>query len=284
MRGCLHAGHRIYTKKAGISSKVHAILPAKRLLAEALCRPAGHLPRRQDMPTLKAWGRAAPIDAPWHETSTSWRRTGHRLSRAGHRNRQLHMYPTWHFGVDCANPATNKAVRAMVTRVLRLAEQPRGRGRVAGLVSYAKTLDEEKMAVRRLNKAALDHWSTVPLGLFMMNSAWRRNVTGISGPLPFFWGSARAFDALSCRPAMKTFLIPEVLARLRASLKGGTPKRASGFAQALLVTLPLVLGRVRWWVFATNRWARKSLHVCNAPKADASESLRPVTEGHGVIA
>ena len=56
----------------------------------------------------------------------------------------------------------------------------------------AKTLDEEKAAARRLNKAALDHVVHAPLGFFLQYQAWRKNVTGIvKGPLPFFWGVSK---------------------------------------------------------------------------------------------
>jgi peptide/nickel transport system substrate-binding protein len=52
----------------------------------------------------------------------------------------------------------------------------------------ANTFEDEKAAVRRLNKTALDHVIYAPLGLFIEHTAWRKSVTGIaSGPLPFFW-------------------------------------------------------------------------------------------------
>ena len=56
----------------------------------------------------------------------------------------------------------------------------------------AKTLEEEKGAARRLNKAALDHVVYAPLGFFLQYHAWRKNVTGIvKGPMPFFWGVSK---------------------------------------------------------------------------------------------
>ena len=56
----------------------------------------------------------------------------------------------------------------------------------------AKTLDEEKAAVRRLNKAALDQVVYAPLGVFLRHHAWRKNLTGIAqGPLPLFWGVSK---------------------------------------------------------------------------------------------
>jgi hypothetical protein len=57
----------------------------------------------------------------------------------------------------------------------------------------AKTLDEEKMAVRRLNKAAVDHVVYAPIGFYLLHQSWRRNVSGIvKGPLRFFWGVSKA--------------------------------------------------------------------------------------------
>jgi peptide/nickel transport system substrate-binding protein len=40
-----------------------------------------------------------------------------------------------------------------------------------------------------LNKAAADNAVYAPLGLYLQQQAWRRNVTGVvQGPMPFFWG------------------------------------------------------------------------------------------------
>ena len=56
----------------------------------------------------------------------------------------------------------------------------------------AKNLDEEKAAIRRLNKAALDNVVYAPTGFFLGYQAWRKNVIGVvKGPLPFFWGVAK---------------------------------------------------------------------------------------------
>ena len=57
----------------------------------------------------------------------------------------------------------------------------------------AKNLAEEKTAIGRLNKAALDHVVYVPTGFFLSYQAWRKNVSGIvKGPLPFFWNVSKA--------------------------------------------------------------------------------------------
>ena len=56
----------------------------------------------------------------------------------------------------------------------------------------AKNLDEEKAAVGRLNKAALEDVVYAPTGFFLSYTAWRKNVSGIAkGPLPFFWGVSK---------------------------------------------------------------------------------------------
>ena len=57
----------------------------------------------------------------------------------------------------------------------------------------AATLDQEKAAARRLNKAAMDHVVYAPLGWYLRHYAWRKNVTGIvPSPTPFFWGVSKA--------------------------------------------------------------------------------------------
>jgi ATP-dependent DNA ligase len=56
----------------------------------------------------------------------------------------------------------------------------------------AKTLDEEKIIARRINKAAFDNAIYAPLGVYFQQQAWRRNVTGVvQGPLPFLWGVSK---------------------------------------------------------------------------------------------
>ncbi len=57
----------------------------------------------------------------------------------------------------------------------------------------AKTLEEEKSVARRLNKVALDNAIYAPLGVYLQEQAWRKNITGIAqGPLPFFWGVSKS--------------------------------------------------------------------------------------------
>jgi peptide/nickel transport system substrate-binding protein len=55
---------------------------------------------------------------------------------------------------------------------------------------YAATsLDEEKLIVRRLNKAAFDHVVYAPLGMCVRYFACRKNLAGVGrAPVPFPWG------------------------------------------------------------------------------------------------
>ena len=58
--------------------------------------------------------------------------------------------------------------------LVRLAGCARGRSGIAAWYN-AKTLDEEKAAIRRLNKAALDNVVDAPTGFFLGYQAWRKN-------------------------------------------------------------------------------------------------------------
>jgi len=200
---------------------------------------------------------------------------GHRYRAPDTEPGSWHMYPP---GISrrrlCQPPATNKAVRANgdeASSAGRAAERSRPRSPPG---SMRRRSTEEKWPCAGLNKAALDHVVYVPLGLFMMNQAWRRNVTGIVKAVPFFWGSARAFDALTMRPAMKDFLvIPEVLAQPSRELKRmNGRKRASALPRRFSSLCLWSLGRGPV-VIRYKSLARKSLHVCTPRKLTQGESL-----------
>ena len=54
------------------------------------------------------------------------------------------------------------------------------------------TVEEEKAAIGRVNKAAIEDVVYAPTGFFLTYTAWRKNVSGIAkGPLPFFWGVSK---------------------------------------------------------------------------------------------
>jgi peptide/nickel transport system substrate-binding protein len=102
------------------------------------------------------------------------------------------MFPSWSAGADWTNPATNKFVRANGDDAwFGWPNVPQVEAEVTAWFD-AKSLDEEKTIMRRLNKAALDYAIHAPLGFWLSHQAWRKNVTGIvRGPLPFFWGVSK---------------------------------------------------------------------------------------------
>jgi peptide/nickel transport system substrate-binding protein len=56
----------------------------------------------------------------------------------------------------------------------------------------ATSLDEEKAAAGRINKAALDDVVFAPTGFFLSYTAWRKTISGVEkGPLPAFWGVSK---------------------------------------------------------------------------------------------
>jgi peptide/nickel transport system substrate-binding protein len=103
------------------------------------------------------------------------------------------MFHTWHAGADCVNPAVSIGVRASGDKAwFGWPDAPEVEAQVAAWYE-AKSLDEEKAAIRRLNKAALEAVVFAPTGFFLTYQAWRKNVSGVvKGPLPFFWGVGKA--------------------------------------------------------------------------------------------
>src|SRR5262249_24483743 len=99
------------------------------------------------------------------------------------------MFHTWHSGADCINPAVAIGVRASGEKAwFGWPDAPEVEAQVTAWYE-AKTLDEEKAAIRRLNKAALDNVGFAPTRFFLGYQAWRKTVGAVvKGPLPFFWG------------------------------------------------------------------------------------------------
>jgi peptide/nickel transport system substrate-binding protein len=98
------------------------------------------------------------------------------------------MFHTWFAGGDCMNPAVTW-IRANGDKAwFGWPDIPEVEAQVMAWFD-AKTLDEEKAAMRKLNKAAMESVVYAPTGFFLQYQAWRKNVSGIvKGPLPFFWG------------------------------------------------------------------------------------------------
>jgi peptide/nickel transport system substrate-binding protein len=101
------------------------------------------------------------------------------------------MYHSNLTGVECIDP-TNKWIRANGEKAsFGWPNIPQVETEVAAWFD-AKSLEEEKSAAGRLNKAALDQVVCAPLGFYLRHQAWRKNVIGvIQGPLPFFWGVSK---------------------------------------------------------------------------------------------
>ena len=103
------------------------------------------------------------------------------------------MFHTWHAGADCINPAAYLAVRASGAKAFfGWPDIPAVEAEVTNWFT-AKTLDDEKAVMKKLNKVALDNVVYAPTGFFKGYQAWRTNVSGVvKGPLPFFWNVAKA--------------------------------------------------------------------------------------------
>lgn len=102
------------------------------------------------------------------------------------------MFHTWHAGADCVSPAPYNAIRANGDQAwFGWPKVPQVEAEIATWFE-AKNLEEEKAAIKRVNKAALDNVVYAPTGFFLSYQAWRKNVSGVGkGPLPFFWGVAK---------------------------------------------------------------------------------------------
>ena len=102
------------------------------------------------------------------------------------------VFHTWHAGADCVNPGVYNAVRANGDKAWFGWPTSDPVEKEVNAWFDAKSLNEEKAAVGRLNRAALEHVVYAPTGFFLSYTAWRKNISGIAkGPLPFFWGVSK---------------------------------------------------------------------------------------------
>ncbi len=103
------------------------------------------------------------------------------------------MFHTWHAGADCTNPAAYPAIRANGDKAwFGWPESPAVESEIVSWFD-AKNVEEEKAAIGKLNKAAIENVTYAPTGFFLSYTAWRDSVSGITqGPLPFFWGVSKS--------------------------------------------------------------------------------------------
>jgi peptide/nickel transport system substrate-binding protein len=103
------------------------------------------------------------------------------------------MFHTWHAGADCVSPAPYNAIRANADKAwFGWPNSPEVETEITSWFE-AKNFDEERAAINRVNKSALDFVVYAPTGFFLSYQAWRKNVSGITkGPLPFFWGVGKS--------------------------------------------------------------------------------------------
>jgi peptide/nickel transport system substrate-binding protein len=193
-------GTPLYTEEGGDLLKgPRDLAAAKRLLAESgySGEPVSCLVA-QDQPVLKAMGEVTAdllkrLGMNVDFVATDWGTVvARRAQKTPPGQGGWHMFHTWHSGATGFSPAANIGIRANGDQAWF--GWPKSEAVEAEVTSWfeAKTLDEEKAAVRRLNKAAFDHVVYAPTGFFMIYQAWRKNVTGVvKGPLPFFWGVSK---------------------------------------------------------------------------------------------
>jgi peptide/nickel transport system substrate-binding protein len=199
--GYFTPGTALYTEEGGeILKGPRDLDAAKRLLAESgySGEPVSCIVA-QDQPITKAQGDVTAdllkrMGFNVDFVATDWGTVGARRAvKTPPGQGGWHMFHTWHAGSDCINPAPYIAIRANGDKAWF--GWPKSDAVETEVTNWfdAKTLDEEKAAVRRLNKAALDFVVYAPTGFFMAYQAWRKNVSGIvKGPLPFFWNVNKA--------------------------------------------------------------------------------------------
>jgi peptide/nickel transport system substrate-binding protein len=198
--GFFTPGTPLYTEEGGeILKGARKLDAAKKLLAESgyAGQPVTCLVA-QDQPITKAQGDVTAdllkrLGMNVDFAAIDWGTVGARRAvKTPPGQGGWQMFHTWHSGADCINPAVAIGVRASGEKAwFGWPEVPAVEAEVTAWYE-AKTLDEEKAAIGRLNKAALDGVVYAPTGFFLSYQAWRKNVSGVvKGPLPFFWGVAK---------------------------------------------------------------------------------------------
>ncbi len=149
----------------------------------------------QDQPPLKAMGEITAdllkkLGMTVDFVATDWGTVGQRrASKNPPGQGGWGMFHTWHAGSDCASPVGNIGIRTNGEKAWF--GWPDNPGIEKDIASWydAKTLDEEKAIISRVNKAGMEFVTYIPTGFYLTYQAWRTNLAGVSsGPLPWFWG------------------------------------------------------------------------------------------------
>jgi peptide/nickel transport system substrate-binding protein len=194
-------GTPLYTEEGGepLKGKRDYDL-AKKLLAEAgysglpvTCLVA------QDQPPLKAMGEITAdllkkIGMTVDFVATDWGTVGQRrASKNPPGQGGWGMFHTWHAGSDCASPVGNIAIRTSGEKAwFGWPENAQVEKDIAAWYE-AKTLEEEKAIIARVNKGGMEHVTYIPTGFYFGYQAWRSNLEAVgNGPLPWFWGPKKA--------------------------------------------------------------------------------------------
>jgi peptide/nickel transport system substrate-binding protein len=199
--GFFTPGTPLYTEEGGEALKGKRDYNlAKKLLSEAgysglpvTCLVA------QDQPPLKAMGEITAdllkkIGMTVDYVATDWGTVGQRrASKNPPGQGGWGMFHTWHSGSDCASPVGYIALRTNGDNAwFGWPDNPAIEKDLAAWYD-AKTLEEEKAIISRVNKASMEHVTYVPTGFYFGYQAWRSSIQGISGgPLPWFWGPKKA--------------------------------------------------------------------------------------------
>ena len=192
-------GTPLYTEEGGDMLKARNVAAAKKLLAEGgykgepvVCVVA------QDMPAVKAMGDVTAellksIGMKVDFVATDWGTVGaRRAQKTPPSQGGWNMFHTWHAGADCVNPASYTAIRANGDKAwFGWPDVPAVETEITAWFD-AKDMAEEKAAMNRLNKVAMENVVFAPTGFFLGYQAWRKRLKGVtSGPFPVFWGVSK---------------------------------------------------------------------------------------------